>query len=402
MIWRKVKPVRAESFSITRYARSLIGYHAIDTFSASRSHSVYLNVGLPTAGEMKVVLQPSPELLYGVMLLPYRQDLTSPQLPTKIHDTLDGRAIFKEQQNHLPKGWAFSFSSGYWYAFTSPKVSLELYLLLVKTQFLSLFAYAENIVTSGVNQYLIKSCFFQHISQVFGTVGTIEGDGKLSQIHPFLSKEFQYLIEHFPEYFWLCGVASALLTHRSDAQRDYPVINLDGYSDDILTTNHLFVLATIPAICESYDSTQSVYYCVINAHGDTRSGESCWTHGKSIPDHLDCFLTARDEEHSSEQVDAPGVDSSVYLVLVYLHYLSHLVRGEYLEYMTKSQHQQYLYGFMLVLSELTVKKLLIWLQNSDNIILHLSLLVGILAFSYTQPIRRLSFAFVVNSFVLFS
>jgi hypothetical protein len=57
---------------------------------------------------------------------------------------------------------------------------------------------------------------------------------------------------------------------------------------------------------------------------------------------------------------------------------------------------------MLVLSELAVKKLLKWLQNSDNILLHFSLLVGILAFSYAQPIRRLYFPFVVNSFVMFS
>jgi hypothetical protein len=37
---------------------------------------------------------------------------------------------------------------------------------------------------------------------------------------------------------------------------------------------------------------------------------------------------------------------------------------------------------MLVLPELAVKNLLKWFQNSDNIILHFSLLVGVLAFSY--------------------
>ena len=388
----KGQPSESRELLHHQICKKLDGYHSINTFSASQSHSVHL----------KVIFQPSPELLYGVMLLPYGQDLTSSQLSAKSHDTLHGRAILKEQQNHLSKGWAFRCSSAYWYAFASPEIILKLYLLLVKTQFLSLSAYAEDIVTFGVNQYLVKSCFFQHISQVFGTIGTIEGDRKLSQVYSFLPEELQHLLKHFPEYLWLGGVGSALLSHRPDAQRNYPVINLDGYGDDVLTTNHFLVFATIPAVSETYDSTQPVYHCVINAHGDTCSGESRWTHGKSLLDNLDCFLTASNQEHPSKQVDAPGVDSSIYLVLVYLHYLSHLVRSEYLEYMAKSQHQQYLYGFMLVLPELAVKKLLKWLQNSDNILLHLSLLVGVLAFSYTQPIRRLSFSFIVNSLVVFS
>ncbi len=37
--------------------KKLDGYHSVDSFSASQSHSVYLNVGLPTAGEKKVVFQ---------------------------------------------------------------------------------------------------------------------------------------------------------------------------------------------------------------------------------------------------------------------------------------------------------------------------------------------------------
>ena len=71
--------------------KKLDGYHSTDTFSASGSHSV----------DLQVILQPSPELLYGVMLLPYRQDLTCSQLPAKSHDTLDDRAILKEQEDHL-------------------------------------------------------------------------------------------------------------------------------------------------------------------------------------------------------------------------------------------------------------------------------------------------------------
>lgn len=386
------QPSESREFLHHQICKKLDSYRSIDTFSASQPHSVYL----------KVVLQPSPELFYRVMLLPYRQDLTSSQLSTKSHDRLDGRIILKQQQNHLPKGWAFCCCSERWYVFAAPEVILELYLLLVKTQFLFVSVYAEDIVTFGVNQYLVKSCFFQHIGQVFGTIGAIEGDRKLSQIDPLLSEEFQHVREHFSEYLWFGCIGSALLPHRPDAQWDYPVTNLDGYGDDILTTNHFLVFATIPTVCKTYDSTQSVYHCIINADSDACSGESSCTHGKPFPYQIHCFLTSSNQEHPSKQVNAPGVDGSIYLVLIYLHYLSHLVRGEYLEYMTKSQHQQYLYGLMLVLSELAVKKLLKWLQNSDNILLHFSLLVGILAFSYAQPIRRLYFPFVVNSFVMFS
>ena len=299
--------------------QKLDGYHCIYTLPSTHSHPVYL----------KVILQPSPELLYRVMLLPYRQDFTCPQLPAKSHDTFDDRAILKEQEDHLTEGWAFCYSSGYWYAFASPQVILELYLLLVQTKLLSLSIYTEDIVAFGVNQYLTESRLFQHISQFSGTVGAIEGDGKLSQIDPFLSEELQHLREHLPEYLWLCGVGSTLFAHRSDAQGDYPIINLDGYGNDILTTYHLLVLATIPAICKTYESTQPVYHCIINADGDTCSGESGWTHGKSLLDNLNCFLTANKQEHLSEQVDAPGVDASIYLALVYAHYLSHLVRSEY-------------------------------------------------------------------------
>jgi hypothetical protein len=68
----------------------------------------------------------------------------------------------------------------------------------------------------------------------------------------------------------------------------------------------------------------------------------------------------------------------------------------------KSHRQQHLYGFLLATPELAVKKLLILFQNSGNIPLHFGFPVGILAFSYAQPTGRLSFDFVVNSFVLFA
>ena len=93
IIYDLAKGQTSESRMLLHYqiCKKLDGYHAIDTFSASGSHSVYL----------KVILQSSPELLYGVMLFPYRQDLTCPQLPAKSHDTFDSRAILEEQQNHL-------------------------------------------------------------------------------------------------------------------------------------------------------------------------------------------------------------------------------------------------------------------------------------------------------------
>ena len=372
--------------------QKLDGYHSVDSFSAPQSHSVYL----------QVILQPSPELLYGVMLLPYRDDLTCSQLPAKSHNTLHHRAILKQQQDHLPKGWAFCCSSGHWYVFASPDIILQLYLLLMQAQLLAVSIYMEHIVTPGVNQYLIKSSFLQHIYQVFGAIGTIEGDGELGHIDPFLSEELQHLMEHFPEYLWLRCVGSTLLAHRSYAQWDYPVINLDCHSDDVLTTHHLLMLATEPAVSKSYDSTQPVYDCVINADGNTRSGESCWTHEKPFSYQPDCFLTSSNQEHSPEQIDTPGLDGSIYLALVYPQNLSHLVGSEYLEDMTNSQHQQYLNGFVLAVSEPAVEKLLKWFERSGNLILHFSLLIGVSAFSYAQPIRRLSFSFIVKAFVMFS
>lgn len=386
------QPGQSREFLHHQICQELDGYHSVDSFSAPQSHSVYL----------QVILQPSPELLYGVMLLPYRQDLTCSQLPAKSHNTLHHRAILKQQQDHLPKGWAFCCSSGYWYAFASPDMILQLYFLLMQAQLLALSIYTEDIVTLGVNQYLVESSFLQHIHQVFGAIGTIEGDGEQSQIHPFVSEEVQHLMKHFPEYLWLGCVRSTLLPHRSYAQGDYPVIHLDGYSDDVLTTHHLLVLATEPTVSKSYDSTQPVYDCVINADGNTRSGESCWTHGKPFSYQPDCFLTSSNQEHSPEQIDTPGLDGSIYLVLVYTQSLSHLVRSEYLEDMTNSQHQHYLNGFLLAVSEPAVKKLLKWLEKSGNLILHFSLLVGVLAFSYAQPIRRLSFSSIVKAFVMFS
>ena len=70
--------------------------------------------------------------------------------------------------------------------------------------------------------------------------------------------------------------------------------------------------------------------------------------------------------------------------------------------MTKSRHHQYLNGFLFVLPELAVKKPLKWLQNSGNILFNFSFLVGVLPFSYAQPIRQLPFPFSFNSFLLFS
>ena len=384
------QPHQSRKFLHYQICQEFDCYGSIDSLPASQPHPMYL----------KVILKPSPELFYGVMLPPYRDDLTSPKLPAESHNTLDYRAILKEQQDHLAKGWAFRCFSGYWYTLAAPRIILQLYCLLVQSKLLTFPIYTEDIVAFGVNQYLVKSCFCEHIHQFLRTIGTIESDGKLGQINPLLFEELQHLMEHFPEYLWLSCVGSTLLSHRSYAQGDYPAINLDCYSDDVLTTHHLLVFATEPTVSKTYDSTQPVYNRVINAEGDPCSGEGSWTHSKSLPDHLDCFLATSNEKHFSEQVDAPGFDGSIYLVLIYTQNLSHLVGSEYLENMTNSQHQQYLNGFVLILSELKEKKLLKRLQNSDNILLHLSLLVGVLAFSYAQPIRRLSFSFIVNGFLV--
>ena len=101
---------------------------SICSLSAAHSHSVNL----------QVILKPSPELLYGVMLLPDGDGFTSSQFPSQDHEAFDFGAVHEEHQYYFAKGWAFCLFSGYWYAFASPGRIIQLYLILMQRQLLFL------------------------------------------------------------------------------------------------------------------------------------------------------------------------------------------------------------------------------------------------------------------------
>jgi hypothetical protein len=171
---------------------------SIYSLSAPQAHPVNL----------KVMLEPSPEMLYGVMLLPDGYGFTSSQLPSEDHEAFElrafaDRAIHEEHQYQFAKGWAFRFLSGYWYTFASvgpptaeesdPGGIIQLYLLLVRGELLPLAIYGEYtekgflrlfllklvqslIVALGMDQYLVKALFFEYLHQVMRTIPAFSGD----------------------------------------------------------------------------------------------------------------------------------------------------------------------------------------------------------------------------------
>jgi len=140
-------------------------------------HSIY---SLPVPGthsvNLQVILKPSPELLYGVMLLPDGDSFTSPQLPSEDHEAFDlrvfaigafvARTIHEEHQYHFPKGWAFCFLSGYWYTFASvgpptaeesdPGRIIQLHLLVMQRELLFLAVYGEYTEKGFLRLFLLK------------------------------------------------------------------------------------------------------------------------------------------------------------------------------------------------------------------------------------------------------
>jgi hypothetical protein len=103
-------------------------YHSIYSLPTSHSHSVNL----------KAMLKPSPEMLYGVILLPDGDGFTSSQLPSEDHEAFELRTIHEEHQYHFAEGWALRFLSGYWYTFASPDRNIQAYLILMPGQLLFL------------------------------------------------------------------------------------------------------------------------------------------------------------------------------------------------------------------------------------------------------------------------
>ena len=61
----KGEPRQSGEFLHHQICKELDGYHCIYTFPTPQTYPVYL----------KIILQPSPELLYGMMLLPYGENL---------------------------------------------------------------------------------------------------------------------------------------------------------------------------------------------------------------------------------------------------------------------------------------------------------------------------------------
>ena len=253
-------------------------HHSIYSLPAPETHSMNL----------EVILEPSPELLYGVMLLPDGYGLTSSQFSSEDHETFELRTVHKEHQDHFAEGWAFRFLSGYWYTFASPGRIIQLYLLLMQRELLFLAIYGEYIVVLGVNQYLVKAplfirvvlCIkaglFEYLNQIIRTIPTVEGDGKISQVNAFLTEHFHQLMDHLPEYLWFGRVTATLFTHRSDTQRYDPFTYLHGYGDDVLTLHYIMVSSTEPTVGKTHEITHPVYDSIINTQSNPHPGECCW------------------------------------------------------------------------------------------------------------------------------
>ena len=121
--------------------KEFYGYHSVNSCSIPQSHPMYL----------KIILQMSPKLLYTVMLLHYGDDLACSGLPPENHNTLNPGLISIKQQDHLTKGWAFSFCPGYCYSFTSPNIIVQLYLIFMQRKLLLITVYCENIIALSIN-----------------------------------------------------------------------------------------------------------------------------------------------------------------------------------------------------------------------------------------------------------
>ncbi len=367
-------------------------HHSIYSLPAPQAHSVNL----------KVILKPSPELLYGVMLLPDGDGFTSSQLPSEDHEAFELRAIHEEHQCHFAESWAFCLFSGYWYTFASPGRIIQLYLLLMQGELLFLVINGEHIVALCMNQYLVKALFLEYLDQIIRTVPAIEGDRKLVQVDPFLLKQFQYRMEHILEYLWFGCVTPTLFANRSDTQRNDPFTYLDGYGDDVLTLHYIMVSSTEPAIGKTYELTHPVYDSIIHTQSNPHPGECCWTFAKYFSYKLLYLGESSLQKQLSQVIYAPGVDSVIDFVLVKTKNLCQLIGSEYVEHMSISQHQQNLHRFLITLLEVSVKKLLKHFNDFANLIYHVCLLMGLLAFSSNTTYKEALFSVYCQGVMRFS
>ena len=296
------------------------------------------------------------------MLLPDGHGFTSSQLSSEDHDVacaFDPITIQEEQQYHLTKGWAYCLFPGYWCAFASPRI-IQLYLFFMQGEILFLAINGKHIVALGMNQYLVKAFFFEYLNQVIRAIPTVEGDRESSQVNAFLMEHLHQLVDHLSENLGFGCVTPALFAYRSVAfaLRYNPFTYLDGYGYDVLAPHCIMVSSTEPAIRKTYEFAHSIYDSIINTDGDPLSGLGCWTFGKNFGYK---FLSLRQpsiQEQLPQMIYAPGVDGAIDVVLVKVKNLYELIRREYVEHMSVSQHEHNLHRFLVTSWEVSVKKTL--------------------------------------------
>jgi hypothetical protein len=88
-------------------------------------------------------------------------------------------------------------------------------------------------------------------------------------------------------------------------------------------------------------------------------------------------MASHKEQEFSGQKDAPAFDSSIYLVFVNTQGLRQLVRSEYVEDMSRSQHQQYLNSTLRVNRENSGENPLKIYNGLSNLFIHVRLLISI-------------------------
>ncbi len=223
-----------------------------------------------------------------------------------------------------------------------------------------------------------------------------------TQVNASLTKHFHQLMDHLLEYLWFGRVTATLFTYRSDTQRYDPGAYLHGYGYDVLTLHYIMVSSTEPTVGKTHEITHSVYDGVINTESNPHPGACCWTLGENFSYKLLYLGESSIQEQLSQMIYAPGVDRVIDFVLVKTKNLYELIRREYIEHMSISQHQQNLHRFLVTSCEVGIEKLLKLLNAFVNLSYHICLLMGLLAFHQIPPIRRPYFCLLSRLYEIFS
>jgi len=124
------------------------------------------------------------------------------------------------------------------------------------------------------------------------------------------------------------------------------------------------MFARKPAICKTDELSCSINDGIINAKSDSHSGEGCRTFIDSILNQNRCYMASGNEQEFSGQKDTPCLDGAIHLLqglyqsVLPLHGGTWVVRREYVEDMSRSQHQQHLDSILRVNRENSEEKLL--------------------------------------------